>query len=262
MVVPASRFRPPPRIMAMTCVLIGGRRDDLRTVLVPFLEAAALTAGGRAAPDEGPVIACVVVDEGAGADDFAAWATALQDVAPCRPVPVLLPLGAPFSVESLDGADALFVAGGLTPAYAEALVPAAAAIRSWLAAGRPYAGFSAGAAIAPTAAVVGGWLLAGRPVCPSDAAEDLAEVTVVDGLGLLELAVDVHASQWGTLGRLIGAVTSGLVPAGLALDDDTALVIADDGTLSVVGSGAAHLVRPAASGVSVVSFTGGAPLAV
>ncbi|WP_375480884.1 hypothetical protein [uncultured Jatrophihabitans sp.] len=236
----------------MTSVLIGGGRDDLGALLAPFFAAAG--------PD--PTVACVVIDEGTGADEFAEWAAALQAAAPCRPVPVLLPVGAPFALESLDDADALFVAGGLTPAYAEALVPAAASIRSWLAGGRPYAGFSAGAAIAPVGAVVGGWLLAGRPVCPSDAAEDLEEVTVVDGLGLLGLAVDVHAAQWGTLGRLIGAVTAGLVPAGLALDNGTALVVADDGELSVLGTGAAHLVRPAASGVSVVSFTGGAPLTV
>ncbi|WP_375496694.1 hypothetical protein [uncultured Jatrophihabitans sp.] len=236
----------------MTTVLIGGGHDDLGTVLAPFLAAAGTD----------PVVACVVVDEGSGADEFATWAAALQDTAPCRPVPVLVPLGAPFSLDSLDGGDALFVAGGLTPAYAEALVPLAAPIRDWLAHGRPYAGFSAGAAIAPSAAVIGGWLLAGRPVCPSDAAESLDEVTVIDGLGLLDLAVDVHAAQWGTLGRLIGAVTAGLVPAGLALDNHAALVVDDDGGLSVLGSGVAHLVRPAASGVSVVSFTGGAPLTV
>jgi cyanophycinase len=234
----------------MTAVLIGGGHDDLGTVLAPFLAAAV--------PD--PVVACVVIDEGDGADEFAAWAAALQGTAPCRPVPVLLPLGSPFALESLDGADALFVGGGLTPAYAEALVPLAAPIREWLAEGRPYAGFSAGAAIAPSEAVVGGWLLAGRPVCPPDAAEDLVEVTVTDGLGLLDLAVDVHAAQWGTLGRLIGAVASGLLPAGLALDSGAALLVDDHGELSVLGSGAAHLVRPAASGVNVVTFAGGAPL--
>ena len=250
MVVPSRPIRPPPRIISMTAVLIGGGHDDLGTLLAPFLAAAV----------RDPVIACVIVDEGSGADDFAEWATALQAVAPCRPVPVLLPLGSPFSLDSLDGADALFVGGGLTPAYAEALVPLAGPLRHWLAGGRPYAGFSAGAAIAPTEAVVGGWLLAGRPVCPPDAAEGLEEVTVTDGLGLLELVVDAHAAQWGTLGRLIGAVSAGLVPSGLALDDDTALVVDEGGGLTVIGSGAAHLVRPAASGVSVVSFAGGAPL--
>ncbi len=249
-VVLSRTIRPPPRIMVMTAVLIGGGRDDLRTVLAPFLSAAV--------PE--PVVACVVIDEGDGSDEFAAWASALQETAPCRPVPVLLPLGSPFSMGSLDGADALFVGGGLTPAYAEALVPLARPIREWLAQGRPYAGFSAGAAIAPTEAVVGGWLLAGRPVCPPDAAEDLVEVTVTDGLGLVDVALDVHAAQWGTLGRLIGAVTSGLVPAGLALDDGAALLVDDGGELSVIGAGAAHLVTPAASGVTVVSFTGGAPL--
>ena len=42
--------------------------------------------------------------------------------------------------------------------------------------------------------------------------------------------------------------------------DSVGLVVDDHGGLSVIGSGAAHLVRPAASGVNVVTFAGGAPL--
>ena len=54
--------------------------------------------------------------------------------------------------------------------------------------GVPYAGFSAGAALAARSAVVGGWLLDGVPVCPEDTAEDLDEIAVRDGLGLMSFA--------------------------------------------------------------------------
>jgi cyanophycinase len=82
---------------------------------------------------------------------------------------------------------------------------------------------------------VGGWRTAeGLAVCPEDAGEDLDVITVRPGLGLVPYAVDVHAAQWGTLGRLIHAVESGLVAEGWALDEGTLLV---DGEIHGVGAG-------------------------
>ncbi len=100
------------------------------------------------------------------------------------------------------------------PAYHASLEPAYPRIRELVRSGLPYAGFSAGAAIAATTAIVGGWLVDGVPVCPEESNEDLGPVTVVEGLGLVEGAVDVHAAQWGNLSRLVAAVESGLVPSG------------------------------------------------
>jgi cyanophycinase len=212
------------------------------------------TAPGAAAC---PRIACVVLDEGDGERQFERWATAITAVAGCRPVPVLVPEGGRLDVSALGDAHGLLVCGGLTPGYADALAPAAADLREWLAAGRPYAGFSAGAAIAARRAIVGGWREGTVPVCPQDAAEDLDQVTVVDGLGLLPLSVDVHAAQWGTLPRLLAALRSGAVPAGVALDENTALVI-DGETATVRGIGAAHLAGKQAGGVVVRTLTAGA----
>lgn len=238
----------------MTIVLIGGGWADA-SVYAPFLAAAGAD----------PVVACVVVDEGDGAGRFARFAAQLAAAAPCRPYPVLVPLGEAFSPGSLEAADALLVCGGLTPAYASALAPSASVVREWLAAGRPYAGMSAGAAVAAGRALVGGYLWDGRVVCPPDAGEDLDELSVVDGLGLVPFAVEVHAAQWGTLGRLAAAVSAGLVPWGVGLDEDTALVLenagADARTASVIGRGAAHVVRPGPSGgVTVESVPAGGTL--
>jgi cyanophycinase len=89
--------------------------------------------------------------------------------------------------------------------------------------------------VAAEHAVVGGWrTAAGQAVCPEDAGEDLDAVTVRPGLGLVPFAVDVHAAQWGTLGRLVHAVHEGLVPEGWALDEGALLL---DG--EVHGTGAA-----------------------
>jgi cyanophycinase len=131
--------------------------------------------------------------------------------------------GSPLDPDVLDGVDGLFVGGGPTPEYHASLSPCYARIRELVAAGLPYAGFSAGAAIAASHAVVGGWLLDGRPVCPEDSNEDLGPVTVVEGIGLVAGAVDVHAVQWGTLPRLVAVVEAGLAPSGVALDECTVL---------------------------------------
>ena len=57
------------------------------------------------------------------------------------------------------------------------------------------------------------------------------------GLGLVPFAVDVHATQWGTLTRLVHAVDAGLVAEGWAVDNGTVLV-AGDGLRGSRGSGA------------------------
>jgi cyanophycinase len=214
--------------------LIGGGWDpDARgSVHGRFLERAG----------DGAAVACVVVDEGDGDAQFARWDQALRATRPCEPFPVLVPLGGTLDVTALGDAAGLYVCGGLTPAYADALAPVAPQVRAWCAEGsRPYAGFSAGAAVAASRAVVGGWRLDGLRVCPEDAGEDLEQVEAVDGLGMVPFAVDVHAAQWGTLGRLVAAVRAGQVTSGLAVDEDTVVTLTD-GLATVGGLGAAHLV--------------------
>ncbi len=223
--------------------LIGGGWDEAFTAALygPFLETAGRT----------PTVACVVLDEGAGAAEFRRWATVLERVAPCQPAPVLVPLGGRLDVSALGDADGLLVCGGLTPAYAAALAPSAAELRAWLADGdRPYAGFSAGAAVVGSSALVGGWRSAGRPVCPEDAGEDLDDVSVVAGLGLLDVLVDVHCAQWGTLPRLIVAVEQARRRTGFGIDENTALQIVD-GVGTVAGAGAVRQVLPGGDGVLV-----------
>ncbi|MFD0531067.1 hypothetical protein ACFQ1I_37895 [Kitasatospora arboriphila] len=175
----------------MTIHLVGGGRDEAwyAELYGPFLA----EAGAQ------PEVACLLLDEGDVPEQFERWSGALTAAAPCRPRAVPVVPGAAFDPAVLDGADAVFVGGGLTPEYASAL--AGPLGRRLAERPLPYAGFSAGAAIAAGRAVVGGWLSGGVPVCPEETAEDLDEIEVRDGLGLIAPAVDVHAAQWGTLGR-------------------------------------------------------------
>ena len=106
--------------------------------------------------------------------------------------------------------------------------------------------------IAAERAILGGWRIEDIPVCPEDASEDLDDVTVVEGLGLVDLAIDVHAAQRGTLSRLVAAVEAGLVPGGVAIDESTALIVGE--TLRVVGSGNVWQVVESSDGVAVATL--------
>jgi cyanophycinase len=215
----------------------------------------------RRAGDD-PTIACVVLDEGDGAALFARWEAALTATAACRAEPVLVELGSVLDVTRLGAADGLLVCGGLTPAYADSLAPVAGAVRSWLSSGdRPYCGFSAGAAVASGRALVGGYRLDGVMACPEDAGEDLEEISVVDGLGLVPVSVDVHAAQWGTLGRAVAAVDEGRAAAVWSVDEDTVIVV-DDGAATVAGLGRVHEVRSVDGSVEVRAHIAGDHLEV
>ena len=236
-----------------TTFLIGGgwQPEHRAQIYGPFLT--------PAGPD--PTIACVVLDEGDGAEQFDRWATALRATSACSPVPVLVPLGGVLDVDALAAADGVLVCGGLTPGYAAALSPVATELRAVLGSVRngraiPYAGFSAGASIAARRALVGGWLDRGVPVCSEDAGEDLNELTVATGLALVPVTVEVHAAQWGTLARLIAAVAAGLVDSGVAIDEDTLLAVGAGGA-AVHGAGQVHWVRRGESAVLVTGFRAG-----
>ncbi|MFJ2515660.1 hypothetical protein ACIPEL_36585 [Streptomyces griseoviridis] len=231
---------------AASVFLVGGGWDPAAAPVVhgPFLRAASAVRGVG-----GPRVGCVVVDEGDGGEQFARWDAVLRSVGDCQPVPLLVPLGERFDVGPLRDLDGLLVCGGLTPAYQESF--AGVGIGAWVReSGIPYAGFSAGAAVAARRAVVGGWLDGGTPVCPEDSAEDLGEIEVRDGLGLVPFAVDVHAAQWGTLARLTAAVPRFGLAHAVAVDENTLLEVGPDGRARVSGLGRAHSVRPLTNGNS------------
>ena len=189
------------------------------------------TAAGRPAPR----VRLVVM----GTDEESrAYHERYLDVLSTAGVPEVLvervPEGSPCPAATLEDIDGLLVGGGPTPEYHASLAPLFPRIRDLVAAGTPYAGFSAGAAIAGTTAIVGGWRIDGEPVCPEDSNEELDAVTVVPGIGLVDGAVDVHASQWGTLSRLVAATGAGLVPGGVAIDECTTL---EPGSGTVTGAG-------------------------
>lgn len=187
-----------------------------------------------------PRIAVAVDQRGGNLQELvAACAEPLQARIECEIAAVPLPDGKPADPGAFAKVDAVVVGGGLTPAYWEALHPAAATIRRLVADGAPYLGFSAGAMVAPRRALVGGYKVNGVEVCGEECSEGLDSVDIREGLGLAGFSVDVHAAQAGTLSRAVGAVAAGLVERAVAIDEQTAVVLAalGDGDYDVIGSG-------------------------
>jgi cyanophycinase len=226
--------------------LIGGGRDDgaIHASHAGFVRA----AGG------GPIVA-IVLDEG-GDTDPERWTGALRLAGAADMRALVVSRGRPPRAADLTGAAGVFVAGGWTPGYQEALVGAGT---DWLPRGLPYAGYSAGAAIAATRAIVGGFRREedGRPICAEEAGEDLETLTVRAGLGLVPFAVDVHATQWGTLTRLVHAVDAGHVSEGWGVDEGTALVVDESAEPHVEGLGSAYRVTRDGERIAVAVVSAG-----
>jgi len=237
----------------MSVHLVGGgwAPEHYASVYEPFfVEASArATKAGRAEPR----IAVITVRSGDAADHAALLTAILGETGPLEPVVTALAPGEFATNLSVADVDGILIGGGRTPDYLAAVLPIAGEIRRQVSAGIPYLGFSAGAMIAAERAVVGGWRIGGVEVSPQEASEDLDEITIEQGIGLLDVTVDVHAAQWGTLSRLISATEAGLIEGGLAVDENTALIVGE-GALGVTGAGSVWRVSQAEGGVLVSTF--------
>ena len=150
----------------------------------------------------------------------------------------------------------VFVCGGVTPRYHQALCLEPSWISYLQDARIPYGGTSAGAAVAARKAIIGGWQATrhgiARAMLFKGASEGLDPITVQDGLGLVPFSIDVHASQMGTLTRLIHAVELDLLTEGWAIDENTVLQVEGD-EINIFGQG--HVYRVWREGQQPVQIT-------
>ena len=209
----------------------GGRGDDaVRASHAPFV----------AAVGDGPIVA-VVLDEGEETD-VERWSGALTLAGAAEVRPLAGLQGAPAACARTSTAPrACSSPAAGRPGYHEALVEPGT---DWLPQ-LPFAGFSAGAARGRarrrSSAATG---IGDVAICAEEAGEDLEQLTVRPGLGLVPFAVDVHATQWGTLTRLVHAVRAGAVSEGLAVDEGTVAIVRDGELAGVEGLGVAYRVDP------------------
>lgn len=239
----------------MSVHLVGGgqrtaRHPDLYRSFVAEASRHAEAADRTEAAERLPRVAIVTVREDAADGHAAHLADAIGVAGRIDAVFTRLALGDVAPASAFDEVDGVVIGGGLTPAYLTAVRPHAARLQALVTSGVPYLGFSAGAMIAPDRALIGGWRIDGVEVAPEDASEDLDEVTVEEGLGLIDVTVDVHAVQWGNLARLTAAVDAGIVGEGIAVDEHTALTVGG-GPLRVTGAGTVWALTHSDDGVRV-----------
>jgi len=237
----------------MSVHLVGGgwAPENFEAVFGQFVAEA--TARGVAAGRTEPRIAVIAVRDGDASEHAAQLGAALAAGGPIEAKVTALAHDELAELIHVADVDGIVIGGGLTPAYLTAITPIAGEIRRQVSAGIPYLGFSAGAAIAAERALIGGWRIGGVEVSNEDGSEELDEVTFAQGIGLLDVTVEVHAAQWGNLSRLIAATEAGLVDGGLAIDENTVLVIGE-GALAVEGAGSVWRVSQADGGVLVSTF--------
>jgi cyanophycinase len=223
----------------------GGDHPDSREVSWGrFISAVTASSPGRL------VMVVAEATEPAAQESFRDYRTIFESLAapPAEILPLFVSPAQPLTVTHLATLQptGLFVCGGVTPFYHQALC----ADKEWLVELRtrniPYGGTSAGAAVAARQAILGGWRLeregVARQILFQGASEGLEMLAVEEGLGLVPFSVEVHASQWGTLIRLLHAVATGLVSEGWALDENILLEVQDD-TLAIYGQGHAYHVQ-------------------
>lgn len=242
----------------MSVILHGGGPGAAQDAAI-----ARLVAEARARSGGAPRLALVLCAEGGALAPYqAGWEASLREAGAGDIDAVLVPLGEDGAPErevdlaELSRADGVVVGGGLTPAYLAALHPLSTDLRRMVAEGVPYLGSSAGAMIAAASALVGGWRIGGVPVIREMWSEDLDEVELREGLGLIDVTIDVHAAEQGLLVRAIAAVEAGMAEAILAIDEDAALVVGE-GALEILGPGSVWRVLAAEDGASVRSDRAG-----
>ncbi|WP_406696800.1 cyanophycinase [Singulisphaera sp. Ch08] len=157
----------------------------------------------------------------------------------------------PVVVDQIRGCTGLFIAGGDQRLAAGALLgeagrgtPALDAIREVLGRGGVVAGTSAGAA------VMGDLMIsaAGDPIDTLDfglaAASHHRGVLVSRGLGLFPAGVvDQHFNtRNGRLARLARALVERRIDLGFGIDEDTAVLVREGGTLEILGTGGVTIV--------------------
>ena len=141
------------------------------------------------------------------------------------------------TLDLIQNASGIFISGGAQARLVSLLTGTKAmeVIRMRNAEGIVVAGTSAGASILSSHMLVGG---SGRAGKSGDAAARKGMVDLVAGFGLLQdMLIDQHFSQRGRIGRLLSAFAANPGLIGIGLDEDTAVLIGQDGCLEVLGSG-------------------------
>lgn len=108
-----------------------------------------------------------------------------------------------------------------------------------------FVGTSAGASVMSDTMVVTG---------PDEESPKKCTLKMAPGLGLIKgVIIDQHFDQRGRIGRLLVGIAENPQSLGIGIDEDTAIVVNEDGELKVIGSGAVYIIDGSSISYSNVS---------
>lgn len=97
-----------------------------------------------------------------------------------------------------------------------------------------FVGTSAGASVMSTTMIITG---------PNDESPKKCTLKMAPGLGLIkDVIIDQHFAQRGRVGRLLVGVAENPQSLGIGIDEDTAIVVNEQGEFRVIGSGAVYVI--------------------
>lgn len=171
----------------------------------------------------------------------------------------------PLAREFLDTADAIWINGGDTRRYHKILCsqPFRQIITQCRVNGGSIGGSSAGALIAPTRCIVWGGKSTSKgnyalncPYANSEFRNNNSPLRLGTGLRLLDkVLLEVHATEFGRIPRLMEAMTKSRIHIGFAIDEDTFLSFNRVNAFRVSGKGRVFVVRKHQDGFFVRAFT-------
>lgn len=107
-------------------------------------------------------------------------------------------------------------------------------IKTKLSQGCTIVGTSAGASVMSDTMIVTG---------PSDEPPQKCTLKMAPGLGFIRgVIIDQHFQQRGRIGRLLVGISENPETLGIGLDEDTSIVVKENGEINVIGSGAVYVI--------------------
>lgn len=97
-----------------------------------------------------------------------------------------------------------------------------------------FVGTSAGASVMSATMIITG---------PDDESPKKCTLKMAPGLGLIkDVIIDQHFAQRGRVGRLLVGIAENPQSLGIGIDEDTAIVVNEEGEFKVIGSGAVYVI--------------------
>lgn len=146
------------------------------------------------------------------------------------------------SINKVQDASLIFFTGGDQLRITSLIggTPLYSKIKNLYEKGCVFVGTSAGASVMSETMIVTG---------PNDESPKKCTLKMAPGLGFIRgVIIDQHFAQRGRIGRLLVGIAENPESLGIGIDEDTAVVVKDNGEFKVIGSGAVYVID--GSGIS------------